>query len=76
MSTYNSLRPKYQSSFAQPEALVRCSLDSKPKEMTEKKFKQMVKMERMQKTQNETLGYRDSVFDENFDDCPLSQKYG
>ncbi|CAK87069.1 unnamed protein product (macronuclear) [Paramecium tetraurelia] len=75
LSTYNSIRPKYQAS--QLGIDVKASIDSAPKEFLQEQRKTSESAQ--QKAQNcntETIGWRDSIFEENFDDLPLSKKYG
>ncbi|CAD8100822.1 unnamed protein product [Paramecium sonneborni] len=73
LSTYNSIRPKYQAS--QLGFDVKLSLDTIPKECN-KEQNRTQEQKIIQNPYTETVGWRDSVFEENFDEIPLSKKYG
>ncbi|CAD8203817.1 unnamed protein product [Paramecium octaurelia] len=76
LSTYNSIRPKYQPSQIAFDAKV-CD-DNSPQDVGQN-MKQTAETGNKNARQNsyaETVGWRDSVFEENFDEIPLSKKYG
>ncbi|CAD8170225.1 unnamed protein product [Paramecium pentaurelia] len=76
LSTYNSIRPIYQSS--QLGVDVKLSVDTMPKELNQEQRKAIdpAQQKNVQNPYTETVGWKDSIFEENFDEIPLSKKYG
>ncbi|CAD8185707.1 unnamed protein product [Paramecium pentaurelia] len=76
LSTYNSIRPKYQPS--QLGLDVKVSIDTVPKEyiQEQRKTSESAQQKKAQNSYTETVGWRDSIFEENYDEIPLSKKYG
>ncbi|CAD8086168.1 unnamed protein product [Paramecium primaurelia] len=76
LSTYNSIRPKYQPS--QLGLDVKVSIDTVPKEyiQEQRKTSESAQQKKAQNSYTETAGWRDSIFEENYDEIPLSKKYG
>ncbi|CAD8092181.1 unnamed protein product [Paramecium primaurelia] len=76
LSTYNSIRPKYQPSQIAFDIKV-CGDDSCPQDIAQN-MKQTAETGNQNGRQNscaETVGWKDSVFEENFEEIPLSKKY-
>ncbi|CAK92946.1 unnamed protein product (macronuclear) [Paramecium tetraurelia] len=76
LSTYNSIRPKYQAS--QMAFDIKVCDDNSPQDINQN-MKQTAETGNQNGGQNscaETVCWKDSVFEENFEEIPLAKKYG